>query len=31
MKRTAHHRLLMTLTVFSLFFGAGNQKTAKTQ
>lgn len=24
MKRTAHHRLLMILTVFSLFFGAGN-------
>ena len=24
MKHTAHHRLLMILTVFSLFFGAGN-------
>lgn len=24
MKRTPHHRLLMILTVFSLFFGAGN-------
>ena len=24
MKRTAHHRLLIILTVFSLFFGAGN-------
>lgn len=24
MKRTDHHRLLMILTVFSLFFGAGN-------